>query len=350
MPFPPQYGYPQTPVYNPPTQFPVQQPVTTRPVPVYHPPTPQPTPAQTPVQQPAQTPVQPTIQRPNNYPVNVATPAPSHGTIHNEGGDGEIHFGYGLHHGADTWHENFPQCGGHSQSPIDIRSHDVEMVYMAPLKFTNYGVTPVTMDLENNGHTMEIGGFWTKGKTPTIEGGPLQGAYEFQQLHFHWGVDDHTGSEHTVNGKRFPLEMHVVHWNTKYDTFQDALHYKDGLAVLGYLFEITHEENPMIEKYIESMGGIQGTQPIEIQIPPMPINNLNLEFERDYVTYQGSLTTPPCFEVVTWLVSIKSLTVSQRQMALLRSIVLDSESNKHMYNYRPFQPLNNRPVYMVVSA
>lgn len=37
---------------------------------------------------------------------------------------------------------------------------------------------------------------------PIITGGPLSGAYEFAQLHFHWGENDTMGSEDSIDGHR----------------------------------------------------------------------------------------------------------------------------------------------------
>jgi hypothetical protein len=36
----------------------------------------------------------------------------------------------------------------------------------------------------------------------TLSGGPLIGNYTFGQLHFHWGPNDTSGSENTVNSRR----------------------------------------------------------------------------------------------------------------------------------------------------
>jgi carbonic anhydrase len=60
----------------------------------------------------------------------------------------------------------------------------------------------------------------------------------FKQLHFHWGSVDSIGSEHTVNGKSYAGEMHLVHYNSKYGDFDSALKHSDGLAVLGVFFQV----------------------------------------------------------------------------------------------------------------
>ena len=57
------------------------------------------------------------------------------------------------------------------------------------------------------------------------------------QLHFHWGADDSKGSEHTINGEEFPMEMHIVHKKVGL-TVEDALATSDGLAVVGQMFQV----------------------------------------------------------------------------------------------------------------
>jgi carbonic anhydrase len=46
--------------------------------------------------------------------------------------------------------------------------------------------------------------------------------YIFAQIHFHWGEDNLSGSEHTLNDKHFPLEVHLVHYDSKYKSFAEA--------------------------------------------------------------------------------------------------------------------------------
>ncbi|KAL0180116.1 hypothetical protein M9458_025558, partial [Cirrhinus mrigala] len=44
-----------------------------------------------------------------------------------------------------------------------------------------------------------------------VEGGDLPGLFASMQFHLHWGNGSATpGSEHSVNGKRFPMELHIV--------------------------------------------------------------------------------------------------------------------------------------------
>ncbi|CAH2283576.1 carbonic anhydrase 12 isoform X2 [Pelobates cultripes] len=62
------------------------------------------------------------------------------------------------------------------------------------------------------------------------------------QLHLHWGSSSHPfGSEHQIDSKAFPAEMHIVHYNSdKYADINEAKNKPDGLAVLGIFMEVRY--------------------------------------------------------------------------------------------------------------
>ena len=64
--------------------------------------------------------------------------------------------------------------------------------------------------------------------------------YKFAQLHLHWGDDFRGGSEHTINGRRYFGEVHIVHYEDEYDNLGEALEDAkgDGVAVLGYFIDV----------------------------------------------------------------------------------------------------------------
>ena len=72
----------------------------------------------------------------------------------------------------------------------------------------------------------------------TIGGGGLAQRYRLTELHFHWGEDDSSGSEHSVDGNTFPLEMHAVTIKDSFKDIQEALNSndKDALAVMAVFF------------------------------------------------------------------------------------------------------------------
>lgn len=71
-----------------------------------------------------------------------------------------------------------------------------------------------------------------------LSGSPLSSVYVFEQMHFHWSA------EHTIDGLRDPLELHLVHYNKKYANFSVAAQNEDGIAVVAVLFEVIIRYSP----------------------------------------------------------------------------------------------------------
>lgn len=68
----------------------------------------------------------------------------------------------------------------------------------------------------------------------------MDGVYKLEQFHCHWGCTSDRGSEHTVDGRAYAGELHLVHWNcSKYSSFGEAAGYPDGLAVLGVFLTVS---------------------------------------------------------------------------------------------------------------
>ena len=72
----------------------------------------------------------------------------------------------------------------------------------------------------------------------------MEGIYKLEQFHCHWGCTSDRGSEHTVDGRSFAGELHLVHWNSsKYSSFGEAAAYPDGLAVLGVFLSVSNDSS-----------------------------------------------------------------------------------------------------------
>jgi len=212
---------------------------------------------------------------------------------------------YKGHAGPEQWGDLAPQyatCGtGKAQSPIDITTAQDR----ASAITTHYRETAV--DVVNNGHTIQLN--YAPGSTLVSAGVE----YSLLQLHFH------SPSEHTVNGKSFPVEMHLVHKSAE-----------GGLAVVGVMFD-EGAANADLGKIWSQMpdhaGGVLKSD--------MLVNAANLlPNERAFTGYDGSLTTPPCSEGVKWHVLDGSLQASAEQIAQFKAQIGE--------NNRPTQPLNER--------
>jgi len=233
---------------------------------------------------------------------------------------------------------------GKSQSPVDLNECQSEYKMAPSWEFTNFS-TKYSGDLVNNGHTAKL---TLRESEIYTEGGNLPGKYIFAQAHFHWGLDSGRGSEHLINGDSYPMEVHLVHFNTKYQDIGKAISEPDGLAVLGTMFHISETENPDLFPVMETMPTILNAQ---------ETRSLSLDFSLDkflpkntsnFFRYSGSLTTPGCFEVVTWTVFKDSIPISESQLNIFRSLV-DSHQHTLSNNYRPVQALHGRSVYSSVD-
>jgi carbonic anhydrase len=92
---------------------------------------------------------------------------------------------------------------------------------------------PDSTTVRNDGHGFAMSLNFNDGTKLSIHGGPLGNeTYYLHDFHIHWG------SEHTLNGKVFDAELHLVHYNAKYGDLKTAIGMSDGLAVLGVFLEV----------------------------------------------------------------------------------------------------------------
>ncbi|XP_062986967.1 carbonic anhydrase 2 [Elgaria multicarinata webbii] len=251
-------------------------------------------------------------------------------------------WGYGKDNGPAHWHENCPVANGERQSPIDIQHKAAK--YDASLKSLS-----ITYDsssakrIINNGHSFNVE-FDDSGDKCVLKGGPIEGTYKLIQFHIHWGSCEGQGSEHSVEGVRYDAELHLVHWNTKYGSFGEAVKHPDGLAVVGVFLKVG-SACPGIQKVVDALGSIKhkGKEAAFTNFDPSGL----LPASRDFWTYPGSLTTPPLLECVTWIVLKEPVTLSKEQINKIRGLFFNDENEPQcpmVDNWRPCQPLKSRHV------
>jgi carbonic anhydrase len=195
-------------------------------------------------------------------------------------------------------------ASGQQQSPVDLAGAVPASAGLPVMKWKPAHGGMVI----NTGQTIEVDVEGAGGVT--IEGI----SYGLKQVHFHHP------SEHTIDGKHFAMEAHLVHAAA------------DGkLAVIGVLFE-EGAANPALDPVWATAPGREGKAAVAFQIDPAKLVGAGTSAYR----YEGSLTTAPCSETVTWTVLAQPRTASHSQIAAFAAMFPN--------NARPVQPLNRRYV------
>lgn len=217
-----------------------------------------------------------------------------------------VHWGYSGLGAPENWGKlpgNETCSLGKRQSPIDIKGGI--RVDLEPIKFD---YRPTQFRITDNGHTVQVD--VAEGNTISVMGR----SWQLVQLHFH------RPSEERVNGKSFEMSLHLVHRD-----------YANNYAVIAVLME-RGPEHPVIQTLWNHLPLDTG---MSVEPPNVAIDLLKLLPERrDYYTYMGSLTTPPCTENVLWMVFKEPILVSPEQIGIFARL--------YPNNARPVQPANDR--------
>jgi carbonic anhydrase len=210
--------------------------------------------------------------------------------------------------GPESWgrlSSDFAKCSsGVRQSPIDIRDG-----FKVELDAVKFDYKPSAFRVIDNGHTVQVN--VEPGNSIEVMGR----RYELVQFHFH------RPSEERIDGKQFDMDVHLVHRDIE-----------GRLAVVAVLLE-RGSAQPLVQSVWNNLPLEKG----EELAAPGPMNPVDLlPTERSYVTYMGSLTTPPCSEGVLWMVMKKPVPVSPQQ--------IDIFSRLYPMNARPIQSASGRMI------
>nr|XP_055054180.1 carbonic anhydrase 4-like isoform X2 [Misgurnus anguillicaudatus] len=246
--------------------------------------------------------------------------------------------------GPELWKEVNVQCGNTRQSPVNIATKKTVLdERLKPFNFTGYQ-NIFNGTIKNNGHTVEVD--VSQNNTPTVSGGNLGDTYKPIQFHFHWGTDVGAGSEHTIDGEQYPMELHMVHIKQRYNSLEEALNDPSGVAALGFFIEESNSTNTNYDQLIQALKSIQNANNITA-ILNISISQFILSEDKltKYYRYNGSLTTPNCSEAVVWTVFENPIPLSREQLLAFSSQLKFSDGNPMVGVFRPVQSRNGRLVY-----
>jgi len=167
-------------------------------------------------------------------------------------------------------------------------------------------------------------------------------------------INLHTESEHTFQGQRLPLELHIVHKS------EDS----DALLIVAVLFDVPASPtahhgrlgapkawDPGFNQALQNLlpnGALPTAGSFADVRPIAPIDLLNpLVEDSVFFEYKGSLTVPPCTERVTWLVRRAPLHASLSQVKYLRKAIVKAT---HGYaNWRAAMPIMHRNIFVRIA-
>lgn len=229
-----------------------------------------------------------------------------------------VHWGYDGEAGPRHWGHLSPTYAAcdhdAGQSPIDIQragsgtANPVQLNYRSTsLRIAHH---EQVIDIIDNGHTIQVS---------VDEGSTLvttKDSYHLKQFHFH------TPSEHTIDGRHYPMEVHFVH--------QSAT---GNFAVASALF-VEGAPNPNLAKLIAHFPKAKGDS---LHLPDEKIElAVHLPPNSSAYAYTGSFTTPPCTENVEWFVFQTPITASREQ--------IHAFAERLNHNNRPVQATHGRKV------
>ncbi len=166
-----------------------------------------------------------------------------------------------------------------------------------------------------------------------------QGPYKYKVNHMHM----HGPAEHRIDDKQYDLEIHIVHELVDGPNFHE---YKESLAVIGFFFKVEDQSHPFIEKlrpldfgHIDKISFNELFQTLNEGAAPQQVQ-LEDNSKRFY-HYKGSLTNPPCADVVNWILYKQVLPITQEHLDAFKNVWM---TNLGHGNYRDCQPLCDRRI------
>jgi len=189
----------------------------------------------------------------------------------------------------------------------------------SPLLFRYWNIDD-SFKIQNNGHALAVnlaqhgyGEVWYDG-----------GGFDVMGLNFH------APSEHTIRGRRLPLEVQIQHKRSE----------SEHALVIAVLFDTTGHSTALAALSGVTLPGVGQAQTVDLKAPTdllTPFLEGGVFFE-----YAGSFTEPPCTEQVTWLVRTVPMQASAEQVEAITQVILQATAGSG--NWRSTMPRMGRPI------
>uniref|UniRef100_A0AAQ6AP94 protein-tyrosine-phosphatase n=1 Tax=Amphiprion ocellaris TaxID=80972 RepID=A0AAQ6AP94_AMPOC len=255
----------------------------------------------------------------------------------------------GIYGPDEGWTSSYPECREKNQSPINIVDQDTKVsTEFQELTLEGFDAESSNKtSMKNTGKTVAV----VLKDDYFVRGAGLPGRFKAEKVEFHWGPSNGSeGSEHSINGRRYPVEMQIYMYNSDdFDSLSAALREKRIIAAIAVFFQVG-PDNPAVDPIIHGLKGVVHHEK-ETFLEPFVLKDLLPSSLGSYYRYTGSLTTPPCSKVVEWIIFSRPIYVSYKQLEAFYSI-FTTEQQDHVKsveylrsNFRPIQNLDNRHVF-----
>uniref|UniRef100_F1LBD3 Carbonic anhydrase-like protein 2 n=1 Tax=Ascaris suum TaxID=6253 RepID=F1LBD3_ASCSU len=236
---------------------------------------------------------------------------------------------------------------GKMQSPINIDPST--LLYDPNLSPVHVDKSTVASEIINIGQMPRVR-IINSARWPSVNvsGGPLNPyRYRMQRMDIHFPRGALFGSEHSIDSKKFPMEIQMIAFNSDlYRNFSSAVASPHGIAALSLLVQIGKKTNEELLKMTIATSSIRFKRKrVELlDLKPWKM----LPHKADYVTYEGSMTSPGCHETVTWIIINHPIFITREDLdswsQLQQTITEEAEPRYIGPNFRTLQDPHGRIV------